>query len=368
MTKIKTLQVFYKEKGIGELKRVLSDFITITEKIDAHRFSFVKKKDSIYFFGKHGNKHLSLIDRAISNLYEPAINYILSIDKNIIPENIRFGCYYISPDFFLNVKYKKHPKHNLVLTDLKIYPDIVVNPKKINHYADKFEIDAANILFHGKLTNKLRTELLKFAQTDSKNYNEFIFNTFPKFKPLLGKDLNDVTEGFIIRSLYKKYTYIQIKEDDNVIEIQKTNSNIFELLLLDILYFMKNFNFFDVKLETNNIEIKYIEFMSIAFNEFIKKNGNMLLDSNIQQPEFLKKSGNLSKRYFSNKDTLKFIENETFKYILRVFITTFNNVRKPRGLINESTANEFNIMTDKIKQYITKNNVIDFMEFKEYIK
>jgi len=363
MSRIKTVKIFYEEKGRKELEKVLSEDLVFTEKIDAHRFSFEKRKNSIYFFGKKSNKSLNSIDRAISDLYEPAINYILSINKNIIKENIRYGCYFISPKFFLETKYKRKPKNFLILTDLKIGHDVIINPEKLKNIASELEIESSNIILSGKLNSYLKERILKFIE-NNESHEILIKEIFPDFKPLLGGE----TEGIILRSFYKKYTYLQLYSKEVKNEEARINTNRFEFLLLEILYFMKNLNFLEIKLESDNLEMRYLEFISKVFNKYIELNANSIKENNIKRPDFLEKSGQLSIRYFSDKTTLKLIKDETYNYILRVFISAFNSIRKPRGIIDEISVNEFNDMTEKIQKYISKDSVIDFMEFKEYIK
>ena len=110
MPGIQLLRDIYEKKGAAETRKLITGNITVTEKLDAHRFSFQVNQDkSISFFKKNDNRPLTKVDRVISDLYERAIRHIDNVPSHIIkniPEGMRFGFSYFPSDKPLRISYK----------------------------------------------------------------------------------------------------------------------------------------------------------------------------------------------------------------------------------------------------------------------
>jgi len=352
MSTIKTLSQTKKEKSIIELNRILSDNITFISKIKGHRFSIVKTKNSIKFYGKKSGKPLTTIDRVLSDLYEQSIHFILNSNHEIFKENTRYGFYFPMKD---DVELK--PKNNLILTDVTNGTTINIDPNDLNEIADNLSIEKPPIIFNGFLTEKQKDLLLNFD--DQQDLNTFIEQIF-------GKNLKKNTSNIIVRSNYKKYTYFQIGNSSRQI-FKKQNSNKFELLLLDILSFMEEFaEFNNILLSSSNEDIRYVEFISVIFNQFLDHHLNYITKNNIYKPDFLNNAGNLTKRYIKNSITLEHIKAENAEYLLRVFLTTFKGKIKARGLISETDAKRFRDSSFFIDDFIKLDKNIDFKEVQKF--
>ena len=81
---ISKLFIFYAILSSNILSQNINKNIIITEKICAHRVWFQKKNHYIYFYNKKLDRHIELLDRIQTDLWDDFINYILHY-KNDLP-------------------------------------------------------------------------------------------------------------------------------------------------------------------------------------------------------------------------------------------------------------------------------------------
>lgn len=351
MSTIKTLSQLKKEKTGEEINRILSDNLTFVEKIKGHRFSVQRSRNSIKFYGKKSSKPLTTIDRVLSDLYEQSIHFVLGCDHEMFKENVRYGFYFPMRD-----DTGERPKNDLILTDVTKGTTINIDPKDLNAMANELDVDPPPIIFHGTLTDAQKRLLMLYDGGDVTAFVDELFNTGS------GRKYGNI----IIRSDHRKYTYFQIGNNDRTM-FEKQDSNKFELLLLDLLEFMEtNASFNNIQLISTNKDIRYVEMISIIFNQFIEQNPDYIERNSISKPEFLRNSGNLTKRYIKDATTLEHIEDENAEYLLRVFLTTFKGRIKARGLISDADAKRFQDSSYFVDDFIKLDKNIDFKEVQKY--
>lgn len=355
MSTIKTIAQLKQEKSEQELDLIFSDFTTIIEKIKGHRFSVIKTKNSIDFFGKKSKRPLSTLDRIVSDLYESVIHYILKIDKNIFRENCRYGFYFPMND---DTNTKK-PKNGLMLTDITNRNFINLDTRVLRSIASKMKVEGPPILFSGKLTES-QQNLLKNEEFETpKEVLEKLLNGETP-KPFF-----DDLDTIIFRSEFGRYTYYQIGNSKTK-PFEKQDSNKFELLLIEILDFVENYvSLHNIRLTSTNRDIRYLELMNYVFLQFVQHNPRFIEENEISKPAFLNNSGNLSKRYISDSETLNLIENPDYEYLLRVFLTSFRSPIKPRGLISENETQRFSKIINFINEFVELDSV-DFADVQKF--
>jgi hypothetical protein len=128
-------------------------------------------------------------------------------------------------------------------------------------------------------------------------------------------------------------------------------SHIFDVLLLDICEHLESYDLSQVKNSEKNPDSGYVQVVSEVFNDYVEKRGQDFLDSGLEKPRFLKKSGNLNSKWIKNSKTNAILESDSrFEYLFTVFLA---NLRKPKfksGLISESVADSFNRKIQEINR------------------
>ena len=373
MPGIQLLQDIYEKKGAAETRKLIDGNIMVTEKLDAHRFSFQVNKDkSIAFYKKNDNRPLTKVDRVISDLYEKAIYHIESIPNHIIrniPEGMRFGFAYFPSEKPLRLSYKFKPKNNLVLTDItsrnskgkvkKVHEDT----NFLNRWADVIKVSKPPILFKGVLEME-EADMLMSIITGNKKTSAFFTE---HLESIFGKTYskNRIIEGIVIKS---KTGLSQLRDPSykifNTALTQKVSRDFYDLTILQIKEFMETYDFPKNIDESHPVD-RYLAIVSDAFNKFINED---LIDKNFD-PEFLKPKiigshGKLGRKHISNSTTLKLVQNPLNEELYKVFISAFRRKRNAHGLLTEGAVQRFNTIVDKIEEF-TRSSMYSFESFQK---
>ena len=253
MPGIQLLRDIYEKKGAAETRKLVEGNITVTEKLDAHRFSFQVNPDkTISFYKKNDNRPLTKVDRVISDLYERAISYIEDVPDHIIrniPEGMRFGFSYFPSDKPLRLSYKFKPKNGLVLTDItsrnekgkvkKVHEDLTF----LNRWAEVLNVSKPPILFKGILEME-QADMLMSIVTGNKKTNAFFTE---HLESIFGKTYtkNRIIEAIVIKG---KNGLTQLRDPSYKIFDKATSPQVsrdfYDLTLLQIKEYMSGYEFF----------------------------------------------------------------------------------------------------------------------------
>lgn len=370
MAGIKHITELYKKHGEEGLREILTKEVRITEKFDAYRFSFEKNAQNykLQFYGKNGKTPINKIDRALSDLYEGAIEYIESIPYEIrkdLPLRHRFGFSWFPTKNPLNTDYERRPKNGLVLTDITIRDkrnDITrdVNENEVyKRYANILGVEYAEPLHTGKLDESIINSLISIAKNEEEP--SLLTESFDT-KGYLNK-IHPNIEAMIFESddlLFK------ISHKEEIVKSEK-RSHMFDLLLMDILEHMETFNVSGIKCASTRVDEAYLEAVSEIFNDYVDVRGKQYLESEMEKPKFLAKAGNFNSKLVKNPKTRMLIEKDSrYEYLFSVMIA---NLRKPKfasGLLNESVVNRFNSKIEELDKVIGDD--YSFLEFSTIIK
>jgi hypothetical protein len=370
MAGIKHITELYKKLGEEGLREILNKELRITEKFDAFRFSFEKNSQNykLYFYGKNGKTPINKIDRTLSDLYEGAIDYIESLPYEIrkdLPLRHRFGFSWFPTKNPLSTDYERRPKNGLVLTDITIRDkknDVTrdVNENEVyKRYAKILGVEYAEPIHSGKLDESMVESLINIAK--NKEDAGLLTESFDT-KGYLNQ-LHPNIEAMIFESEDQLF---KISHNEEITKSEK-RSHMFDLLLMDILEHIETFNILGIKCASTKIDEAYIEAVSEIFNDYVDKRGKEYLESNMEKPTFLSKSGKFNKRLIKNPKTRMLVEKDAqYEYLLSVFLA---NLRKPKfasGLLNESTVHRFNSKIEEIDKAIGDD--YSFLEFTTIIK
>jgi hypothetical protein len=344
MAGIKNIRELYKKVGEKGLRETLKRETRITEKFDAYRFAFEKNQDNyqIYFYGKNGKVPLNKIDRTINDLYEQAITHIQSLPseiKNSIPPRHRFGFSWFPTNAPLSTRYERRPRKGLVLTDITIRkPDSdisrdIKDSKVLERWSSIFGCEWNKPLFEGELSEESIEQLVSIAKSESEQINESFF-------PVKGL-LNEAQQQ-IDSIVFEQQDLLFKLESDTVIESKKeSRGHLFDILLLEICEHINTININKIKSDTKDTDIAYLETVSEIFNSFVEAKGPDFLDSGLERPKFLEKSGNFNSQWISNKTTSQIIESDSrYEYLFTVFLANLKKPKYPSGLLSESIVKE----------------------------
>lgn len=357
---IENLEDILQKQGKEKLTEILlKGKVSIAEKINAHRVSFLKDKlNNIEFYTKRKGSQIRTIDRVISDLYDPFITHILS-NKDRIPQGY-YNLYFFAHN--LDVSYTKKPLNNLLLTDVKL-----------DNNADKFSIeDLAALLdvtpqievYNGKLMKRKHLKDIFGYLENGGNLPETMTKIFGDTATTLSEKSDDPIEGYVIKidgTLYKI-------EDNRFVRISypKVNTSAYEMLVEELVQYVSEFDFTQIKLEVKNKDLRYANFIFTVFEQFLNDYGDGINSILISPPAFLSKTGNLGKKYIP-KNIQTLLINEKYSYLLKIMLSLFSKKLNKRGLISSDTVKTHKEILIKINEYTkVQNQVFDFNEFKKF--
>ena len=142
------------------------------------------------------NQEINLVDLAMQNYYNPAIDYLNSLDirvKSLLNKKWWFCFEYFPDNQPANIEYERTPKNNLVLS--AIYKngkyDFIID--EIDEYARLFDVDMLPIMFQGVLSERM-IEAIKYFLNTSEEDLEYVFGE-KSFAFFFYKILNPASEN-----------------------------------------------------------------------------------------------------------------------------------------------------------------------------
>lgn len=383
---------------INILDELLNSYLTIYEDIQGSKIwvnwngkEFTIKPKSL------NNEQINMIDLAMQNYYNPAINYFNTFDiriKGLMPKNWSF-CFEYFPDLTpANIEYQKLPKNGLVLTEINKSGKYGSNTDELQEYARLFNVDSLPIIFEGKLSDVMK-EAIKYFINTSENDLEYVFGE-QSFAFFFYKILNPNSDSsFLMNDKFQdnlEKIVVRVKNKDVSFEIlnplytriSSDNSTefteIYTLILLNFLTFCQSVNLDDIKLKGERRDMLYIYLICKLFNIYVADVRDDLEAFEFVIPQFFdKEKFKINRELIGNKLTRDIIdESDKLEYIFKCIIGSFNKKRKkPIGVFTDNTVILFNNFVDKINTLldnqlkkmrevqITQAGLLDFGDFFE---
>lgn len=344
-----------------------------------------------------GNDPINLIDLAMQNYYNPAINYLNSFDvrvKGLMPKGWNFCFEYFPDNQPANIAYQKTPKHGLVLTAINKNGKYVYTVDELKEYARLFDVDCSPIIFEGKLSDNMKEAIKYFLNTSEKDL-EYVFGE-QSFSFFFYKILNPVSDSsFLMEEEFQnnlEKIIIRVKSKDLSFEIlnplyQRISSenstdfvDVYTLILLNFLTFCQSVNIEDIKLKGDRRDVLYIYLICKLFNIYVSDVKDDILSFDFVVPEFFdKEKFKINRELITNKLTREIIEESSkLEYCFKVILGSFNKKRKkPIGVFTDNTVILFNNFVEKIdfildthlnkmrEIQVTKSGLLDFGDFFE---
>ena len=372
MSKLITLNDISDKNLLDEL---LSDDIYVLEDIQGSKIwvnwdgkEFVIKPKTL------SSEPINLIDLAMQKYYNPAINYLNSLDVRVkaLLNKKWFFCFEYFPDLSPgNIEYNRMPKNGLVLT--AIYKngkyDFVLD--ELDEYSRLFNVDMIPVIYQGKFTDKM-VEAIKYFINTSEDDLDYIFgessftyffykilNPYLENSFLMEDEFQKNIEKLIIRSKTKDISfellnpmYKRLSENNSTEFVE-----IYTLILINFLNFCQSVDLREIKLKGNKKDEIYIYLICKLYNIYISEVKQDLLDFDFVIPEFYDKDKfKINTELIQNKLTKEYIELDgKLEYIFKIILSSFKNKRKKAiGIFTDNTVKLFNKFVDDIDQIISK--------------
>jgi len=317
---------------------------------------------------------INLIDLAMQNYYNPALNYLNSLDervKSLLNRKWWFCFEYFPDNQPANIEYNRVPKNQLVLSSINKSGRYEFLIDELDEYARLLEVDVIPVIYQGILTESMKEAIKYFIHTSEEDLEyifgekSFAFFFYKVLNPkidnsfLMDDDFQKNIEKLIIRSKTKDISfeilnplYKRISEENNTEFVE-----IYTLILINFLNFCQSINLEDIKLKGDKKDDIYLYLISKLFNFYVSELKQDLLDFDFVVPEFFDKDKfKINVELIKNKLTKDYIqENEKLEYIFKVVLGSFNKRRKkPIGIFTENSVKLFNKFVDDIDNYISK--------------
>jgi hypothetical protein len=321
------------------------------------------------------NEPINMIDLAMQNYYNPAVNYLNSLDsriKGLLNKKWSYCFEYFPDPNPANIEYSRVPKNGLVLTLInKGGNRYDFNLNEIDEYSRLFDVDMIPVIFQGKLSERM-IEAIKYFVNTSEEDLEYVFGeksfTFFFYKILnpssqnsflMDDDFQVNVEKLIIRSKDKDIAFELLNPlYKRMNDVNNTDfTEIYTLILVNFLNFCQSVDLEEIKLKGDNREQSYIYLICKLFNIYVSEVKQDLLDFDFTVPEFYDKDKfKINIELISNKLTKEYIqESDKLEYIFKCLLSSFSKKRKkPIGIFTDNTLILFNKFVDNINIYIEK--------------
>mgnify|MGYP006357262831 FL=1 len=160
------------------LNDIFDNEITVYEDIQGSKIyvnwngkSFSIKSKSL------SSEPINMIDLAMQNYYNHAVNYFNSLDnrvKGLVNRNWWFCFEYFPDNQPANISYNRLPKNNLVLTSICKGNKFNYTIDELDEYSRLFDVDVIPVIFNGKLNEKT-IESIKYFLNTSEDDLEYVF-------------------------------------------------------------------------------------------------------------------------------------------------------------------------------------------------
>ena len=401
---LKHLMDIYSLKGRDFIDKLFSTYVTINEKMDGSAFIMEKNPGSgrLEYFKKSSNKPIDSIDRILAKYYEPAINHFDNLDfntRNKVPVGWSFGFEYFVDNKPVEIEYDEVPENNLMLSYIHIKDKdgkivkTIQDKKDLDNWAKALKVSPPPIIFQGIIDKEQKIKILEFLDTPfnelvdrfkTESFVEYIINILnPKMlRTSLNKDLTSPIEGTVFRfgaeedenvfsAKLVDPVFTQLAREKAKTKVTKKPNDTYNLTVLEMMNFIDMLTLKRFSPIGKNFEDRYISFICLLFNAFIKEDGNQFKDLDFDIPEYMKKDYfGIGIDFIPNLETRRLIkENPSFEQLFKIMLAAFRKKKKKTTpLFTKELVLKFNITVDNIYKHITVSKIEEggIPAFKEF--
>jgi len=393
------LREHFQGTNSNEFQRLLNNKVMVVEKISAPSFYIRRTNEKFEFYKSSNSKPLTIIDRTIMSLYEVGIKHIQSLSpssKEQLPTDYRFGFEYLPEANVSEYSYDSTPTSNLILTNIQQMTEggkvkkTIIDPVILEKWSKVLEVQKQDVIFYGVLDSMQKESLVKLLEMNDKEFSQsfdydiitetetsFTKEIYKLFNPnstksVLQEDLEKEIDGLILNFAEGKKIKSYKLEDftRKSINENRESSHMYQIAIADILEYFTSYDFSKIQLVEESASHRYIELMSVAFNEYIGKNASRYIGVNFENAEFSKgNSFNLNTNFIKNEKTLRHVSNEVLSSLFKITLGTFRKQKnKSSDILNDDMIVQLNSVVDKINEVIfventDENSIYDYSNF-----
>jgi len=393
---LQNLKKYFEGANSNEIMDLLNNKCIVTEKIDASSFH-VKRDNTEILYYKSGEKHsMNRIDRTIVRYYENAIRHFKSISEDSIkdmPFDWKFGFEYLGDNKTIDIEYDTLPKNNLVLTHIQVLQPsnpnkvrkVIRDTKILNKWAEILNVAPPPVIFEGLLHSGQKSAIIdvletsinefedRFENPDNPSFTRVVYNIFNENQKAsaLMNDLSKDVSGFIINFHDgKKIIPFVLEKFNKKSKVERKPSDMYQISILDMVEHFSQFDIESLELKSEESDSRYLELMSIMFNDYIKSNATKYIGAKFDSADFAESPMfELNHKFLTNEKTLTLVQDKILSELFKIALGSFRRKRqKETDLINIDLMNELNSIIDKIEsKAIAKANEGDVLNFKQYL-
>lgn len=386
------------KKDPKKVEKLLESKIEIAEKLDGSRFQVQSEEGGRLSYYKRKDVPISKIDRTLAKYYEKAIMHFdnFSTDKiSTLPEGWRFGMEYFPNLHPVTIAYDRLPLNNLVLTDIQVKDpkdktiDVITDKSTLDKWADILEVERPPIMFEGELSDTQKRRILDFLNTPytalinrfkTENFTMFILGLLnPELKnSFMHNDNTKDIDGLIFK-FNGKEAYRISNPDIATRKIERRDekpSDIYNLTLVMLQEFLTSLDFNKIKLKEKTFEDRYIEFISKAFNLFVKSpvyKDNFEKGVDFELPKFLtREESGVNFKYIKDTETVTLLDkSSTNRELFKIMLASMRTHKKrASGFFSKELVFHHNELVDSIADYVNgsglKESETTFFSFREF--
>lgn len=393
------LRQYFQDTNINQFHKLLDNRVMVVEKVSAPSF-YVRRKNNKFEFYKSSNSNpITIVDRTLMSLYEVAIKHIQSLspsDKAELPSDFKFGFEYLPESNVSQYEYTQTPHNNLILTHIQQLTEggkvkkTIIDPVIIEKWAKVLDVQAQEVIFDGNLSPEQKSQIVKLMEMNDKEFSSnfdydietdietsFTKEIYRIFNPnstksVLQEDLESEIDGLILNFAEGKKIQ-SFKLEDFVrqpLNENRESSHMYQIAIADILEFFSSFNFSEVQLVEETADHRYIELLSVAFNEYIDKNSSRYIGVNFESAEFSQAASfKLNTTFIKNEKTLTHASNEILSELFKITLGTFRKHKnKTSDILNDDMIAQLNAIVDTIDEVVflentDENSIYDYKNF-----
>jgi hypothetical protein len=333
------------------------------------------------------------------SLYEVGIKHIQSLSpssKEQLPTDYRFGFEYLPETNVSSYSYDSTPVGNLILTNIQQMTEggkvkkTIIDPVILQKWSNILEVQKQDVIFYGVLDSMQKERLVKLLEMNDKEFSQsfdydiitetetsFTKEVYKLFNPnatksTLQEDLEQEIDGLILNfaegkkiKSFKLEDFIRESVNEN-----RESSHMYQIAIADILEYFTNYQFSKIQLVEESSDHRYLELMSVVFNEYISKNASRYIGVNFENAEFSKgNSFNLNTNFIKNEKTLRHVSNEVLSSLFKITLGTFRKKKnKSSDILNDDMIVQLNKVVDNINEVVfventDENSIYDYNNF-----
>ena len=310
-----------------------------------------------------------------------------------MPLQYKFGFQYLSNQKPHNVEYDRLPDNNLIITDIQVLNSgkvvkTITDTKILTDWAKLFIVQNPPVIFKGNLNDNQKQKIREFLKSPdedlikifkTQSFTRFIVSLLnPSLKrTALMNTLDKSVESIVFKFIEGKKSFtgkvldpIFLNQAQTIEDkpVRKSNDT-YQIAMLDVIEHLQNIKLVNIKLQEDSSEKRYIELISILFNDYIEKNGYKFVGVDFQVPDFAKGDDfKLNTAFITNQRTVEILRNPVMQDLYKIFLGSFKKQRKhSTALLTDTVISAINELVSKIKSIIDDepdtNEVRDFMSF-----